>query len=599
MSDETAVSPFFTDLKRELQDLRQTLTDGWRQFAMTTRNGIRQAQSAKLDYVVLNLGGELPERDEPPRSFIQRQLPLPPPPLSMETLNRRLRAIADANNVKGIVFIFTGFRTGLATLQNVRRAIQRVQEAGKAIVVFTPYLDMAHYAVAAVADRIVIPPSASFDALGLRTEAIFLKDALARIGVGVEAIQISPYKTAANTFSQADMTPEHREQLTLLLDERFDLLTSAMAEGRGKTQAEIQTLIDQAPYPAEKALELGLVDDVAYEDELAALLGEKTETETETEEEKKARLLVWQKARPLLFERPYRQPRQFIGVVSLEGMIVSGSSRQPPAIPLPFVGGATAGSDTLLRLLRQAEKMDNMAALILHVDSVGGSALASDLIAREIKRIGQKKPILAYMGNVAASGGYQVSIPARRIMSQSGTITGSIGVLMMRMHTQALYQNLSVNRASLQRGQRAGLYSDEAPLTADETAVLRQSIEEVYVHFKRMVADGRSLPFDDLDPICEGRVWSGRQALAHKLVDSHGDFEDAIRQAAELAKLPIGPNDAIHVLNLYPKGQSYRLPQPFEPSELTETISQLLSGERWRDMSGRPLLLMPFEVKFK
>ena len=280
-------------------------------------------------------------------------------------------------------------------------------------------------------------------------------------------------------------------------------------------------------------------------------------------------------------------------------MIVTGPSRQPPAIPLPFVGGGTAGSDTLLHLLREAEKMDDMAALILHVDSGGGSALASDLITREIERIGKKKPVLAYMGNVAASGGYHVSAPAKRIMSQSGTITGSIGVLMMRLHTQALYQNLSVNRASLQRGQRAGLYSDEAPLTTDETAVLRQGIEEIYSHFKQVVADGRSLPYDDLDPICEGRVWSGRQALAHKLVDNHGDFVDAIRQAAELAGLPTGPNDAILTLNLYPKGQGYRLPQPFDPSDLTDTINQLLSGERWRGMSGRPLLLMPFEVKFK
>ena len=610
MSDETAASNFITDLQAELKTVRRAVGDELAQFLVTTRNLARRLQGARLDYVILPIGGPLPERAGPPRSFFQRQLPLPTPPPSLEGLNHRLQAIADADNVKGVLLIFHGFAAGLATLQNVRRALQRLQAAGKEVIVYTPFLDLAHYYVAAAADRIIVTPGARFEVLGLRTEAIFLREALARAGVSAEVIQISPYKTGANMFGEADMTPEQREQLDWLLDDQFDLLTAGMAAGRGQTQAAIQALIDQAPYSAEKALELGLVDAIAYKDELAELLAE-TEIEQEQEEKeeagigalaeqkgKKARLLTWDKARPLLLEKMRRRPAKFIGVISLEGLIVMGPSRQPPLIPLPFLGAA-AGERTLTQLLRRAERLPGLAALILHVDSGGGSSLASELITREIKRLGQKMPVLAYMGNVAASGGYHVSAPAGHIMSQAGTITGSIGVFMVRPNTQGLYQRLNVQRVSLQRGRRAGLYSDEAPLTADEEAILWRSVEETYRSFKRVVADGRSLPYEELDPICEGRVWTGRQALTHKLVDNHGDFVDAIHQAAELAGLPTGEDDAIPTVNLYPQEGRYLPPRPFTADEALAEIGRWLFGEQVADWGGRPLLLMPYELKFK
>lgn len=616
MSDETAV--FFTDLKRELRQLRQDVSYGYQRFSTGARNQMRLLQQARLDYVILPIGGPLPERADPPRGFIQRQLPLPAPPLPIEIINYRLQAIGDAGNVKGVLFVFRGFNTGLATLQNLRRSIERLQTAGKEVIVYTPYLDVAHYFVAAAANRIIAPPGARFDVLGLRSEATFLKETLARIGVAAEVIQISPFKTAYNMLSEATMTPEQQAQLEWLLDDTFDLLTQVMAEGRGKSVDEIRELIDGAPYTAVRACELGLIDDVAYEDELAEKLAGSTdgtsagvssaEEAGETPalpEKKKAKLLTWDKAGPMLLEKARRWPDKFIGVVSLEGLITMGPSRQPPLIPLPFLDGATAGEATLVNLLRQAEKIDDMAALILHVDSGGGSALASELITREIERIGQKKPVLAYMGNTAASGGYEVSALAKHIMCQPATITGSIGVIMMRPDTRELYEKLSVKRVSIKRGERADLYSDDGPLSDDERATLWRGVVETYEAFKQVVANGRSLPYDDLDPICEGRVWTGRQALVHKLVDSHGDFEDAIHQAAELAGLPTGPDDGIPVVNLYPRDGRYRPPQPFEadeesaPAEAIAELGRWLSGERLRELSGKPLLLLPYEVKFR
>ncbi|MBK8984619.1 MAG: signal peptide peptidase SppA [Chloroflexi bacterium] len=620
MTEQIKQPDFFSELKQELRQVQVEMGDIWHGAGATLRNWLRQMRHATLDYVVLPLGGPLPERTDPPRGFIERQLPLPAPPLSMEVLNGRFRAIADANNVKGVVLVFQGFGAGLGTLQNLRRAISRLRQAGKEVIVYTPYLDLPHYYAASAADKIVVPPGVQFEVLGVRLETVYLKDALARLGVQMDVVQISPYKTALNTFGESGMTPEEAEQLNRLLDDRYDLLTADMADGRHLTQAAMQALIDRAPLLAEEALAEGLIDAIAYEDELAYWLADtKPADEGETAvpptaasqpeadiSRPTAKLAVWSEARGQLLEKARRRRKQFIGVISLEGSIVMGSSRQPPIdLPIPFLGGAAAGEATLVRLIRQAEEMDNMAALIFHVDSGGGSALASDLIGRQIERLSQKKPVLAYMGNVAASGGYYVSAYARHIMCQSGSITGSIGVISGRVSTKGLYEKLNVHQASLQRGAHAGLYQETAPMTDEERAIFWAGIVNNYEQFKQVVANGRHLPINDLDPICEGRVWTGRQAQAHQLVDSFGDFVDAIHKTAELAGWTVDDKTTIPVANLYPRDGRYVLPHPFErqeppstPDESLLQLGRLLLGETLPVLDGRPLYLMPFGLKF-
>ena len=622
MEQENGRNDFMTELARELRELRQNFADQWRSSRISIRNGLRKMRGAKVDYIVMTLGGSLPERAAPPRSFFERQLPLPASPMSMQQLNGRLQAIADADNVRGVLFIFQGFGAGLATLQNVRRSIHRLRETGKEVIVYTPYLDLAHFFVASAADRIIAPPSSQFDVLGLRSEILFLKDALQQIGMQADVIQISPYKTAFNQFSESAVTPEQQEQMEWLLDSTFDMLTEGISNGRSKTLDELKQLIDEAPLTANQALKAGLIDHLAYEDELETILAEmnsdekpvveapdeasdETANQSEasdtsqevTEDEKpKIKLQTWDKARSLLTEKPRRRSRKFIGVISLVGNIMMGPSQSSPVdLPIPFIGSSTAGEQTLRRLIRQAEKMEEMAALVFHVDSGGGSALASDLIGRDIQRLNKKKPVLVYMGNAAASGGYFVSAHARHIMAQTGTITGSIGVITMRLSTQGLFDKLSLNRFSIQRGEHAGLYSSTIPMTDDERQIFFDGINEFYRQFKQVVSDGRELPFDELDPICEGRVWTGEQALGHKLVDSHGDFMDAIYKAAELADLPIGKHDAVPVVNLYAKRDGYSLPQPFEPAE---EITKLLSGEKIKAYLNQPLLMMPFDFRW-
>ena len=587
------------------------------------RNQIRKWRRLNIDYVVLPVGGTLPERAAPRRGFIQRRLPFPPPVDSLQQLNSRLQRIADADNVQGVLFVFRGFQARLAALQNLRLTILRLQEAGKKVVVYTPYLDAKHYYVAASADRIIVPPGAQFDVLGLHAEVVFLKDALQQIGVKMDVVQISPYKTAFDMFQHSDITPEYRDQLEWLLDDQFDMITADMAQGRSISQSQMSALIDEAPYFAQAALEKGLIDDVAYEDELSHLLantvtqpvkqlndqddeqdptliGETREAGAQIEKpdaKPEAQLKTWSQSRKLLTEKYRRQTRQFIGVVSLEGMIVMGPSRRSPFdIPIPFTGNAAAGEQTLIALLRKVEQLNDMAALIFHVDSGGGSALASELIARQIQRISEKKPVIVYMGNVAASGGYFVSAISQFIMSQRATLTGSIGVITARADSHALYEKVKVKRVTLQRGKRATLYSDQLPMSSEERQIFWDSISQTYRDFKQVVAMGRDLPFEELDPICEGRVWTGRQAQKHKLIDGHGDFIDAIQKAAALADLKFDDVSQINVVNLVRKKDGYVLPQPYET---VREISRLLSREWMKELNGRPLMLMPISIDFE
>jgi len=634
MNDTTQNDDFLTRLAAELSEVRADAAHALRRGWIGIRNGLRQLRPAEVDYVVLAIGGPLPERAGPPKSFIQRQLPLPPEPLSLQALNRRLRRVADAGNVRGAVLVLQEFSApGLAKLQNLRRSIQRLQAAGKEVVVFTPYLDLAHYYVASAADRIVVPPGTTFEVLGLRLEVVFLKEALERVGIAADILQVSPYKTAGNILDKTGMTPEQREMLNWLLNDNYEMVTAGIAQGRGLGTDQVRSLIDRAPLFPDEAVTVGLIDHVAYEDELPALLAADQDVEPEKKpgltqalaptsnpasaaperksnsngvendgDEKRAptaRLVRWSRARQLLLERVRRRPKRYVGVVTLEGTIVTGPSRQPPVdIPLPLVGGAMAGHETVNKVLRRAERSERMAALIVYVDSGGGSALASDLIWRQIRRIARKKPVLVYMGNVAASGGYYVGAAAQHIMSQQGTLTGSIGVILGRLNAQDLYTKLSVHRESLQRGARADLYSGTGPLTAEEREILWESIIHTYERFQRVVSEGRDIPPDRLKPIAGGRVWTGRQAQARGLVDSHGDLVDAARKAAQLADLPAGDDYEIPIVNLYPEQGDYLTPRPDGTGrEAVQAVVDLFLGDRLRALSGQPLLLLPFEAR--
>lgn len=491
------------------------------------------------DYAVITLAGELLER-EPSVPWYYDLLPGYHAPMSIEYIADALRRIAKDPDVRGVIFMVKGASISLAQAESLAALFERfhrwdhannsgrVNARAKRVVFYLEEIGGASYAAACGANCIVAPPLAEWDVKGLIAQPNYLRDTLARVGVEFDVVRVAPWKTAADSLIHNRMSEAEREQYNWLFDSLFATLVNAAAAGRKLTPAAVRELINRAPLTAPAAQAAGLLDAVAYEDELPTLLGD---------ESKPARLKSYSRVRGLLKRKLRHAEPLEVGVISLRGSIMTGPSRSLPA-PVPLFGDETLGSATAQQMIRRAAKDDSIAAVVVHVDSPGGSALASDLIWRELAELDRKKPVVVYMGDVAASGGYYIAAPGRKIVAQRATLTGSIGVIMAKPLTTGAYEKLNVGWDTVQRGEHADLYSNLTPWDGEKRAAVEANLEHVYTAFKQRVAVGRKLPIEALDDLAGGRVWTGEQALAHGLVDVLGDFERAFDEACLLAGLP-------------------------------------------------------------
>ncbi len=517
------------------------------------RNAFVRLLRRPPDYVWIEVSGSLPEF-ESRVGFLQRRLRPGPTGASLEKIRERLARVSTDGRCRGVVLRVRSLDAGWATLEELRRELATFRERGGRVVVYlTDPADSRSYYLACAADEILAAPLATIGVIGVRTQVNFLKDALKRVGLEADVIAVSPYKSAGDPFVRNDFSRESREQAERLLNRRYEELVGAIAEGRDLTSAEARARIDRAPYSAPEALSEGLLDRVCYEDELPERLG------TEGE---RAKVVEWGAAHKSL-RVPYRRSsRRRVGLVSLSGAIVRGKSRKLP-VPLPLVGGEQAGSESVVAALRVAEKNRRVAAILFHVESPGGDALASDLIWREVERIRARKPVVVLMGDAAASGGYYVSAAANHVVARRGTITGSIGVLAVRPVAGGLYEKLGVNPAAVERGARAGLLDLSRRPTPEELRVLEGQIGFIYDEFKDRVTRGRSMEASDLEGIAGGRVWTGVEAQELGLTDETGGFREALGKARELGKVE---RDEPGVLLKISPPRSGR-PTPGDPAE--------------------------------
>ncbi len=505
-----------------------------------------------------------PRPELPLPGLLARFVPMPPGPLSVSDLRRTFERLMLDPRVQGVVLKIECVANP-ATYQSLRDLLQRFRAgSGKRLVAYAETLGPFQYYLACACDQIVMPPTAEWNVLGFYNEYVFLKDALDRLGVSVDVVNVSPFKSAGDIFARNDFSPDSRAQAEWLLDARFDELVRGISEGRGLSPERVRELIDCAPFDAEEAVRHGLLDAALYEDELDRYLIPEPPTppdgravrvaqriqkiapaladnlrraqQARAERERRARVNLEEVRKALLISVIQYAPK-VVGVVKVEGLIVPGSSRRVP-LPVPFFSDEVAGSDSIAQAIRQAEADDAVAAVILYVDSGGGSVLASDLIAREVRRLRNKKPVVVYMGGVAASGGYYISARANYIVAQPLTITGSIGVIALKPNTREAFERFGVHRVSLQRGRRAGLFSDAEPMNDEARSVFQELVSRAYADFKQEVVEGRAIEPEALEPICGGRVWTGAQAKAHRLVDALGDFTVALEKARELGGLP-------------------------------------------------------------
>lgn len=596
-----------------LRPFRTAAADLWINSRVALHNLRFRWRPVDVDYIVISLSGDLPEYIPPPPAW-QKWLPLPlfsgPTGPSLSSLRGMFEQLALDPGPSGVILNLTGLNVGWATAQSLRDVIRRLRETRKKVVAYAAHYDILNYYVATAADQILAARPAMWDVSGLRVELTFLKDAFAAWGVEAEVVNVSPYKTAGDTFVRSDISPEHRAMIGWMINGRFEALVEAVAAARRLEPARVRELIDRAPFIATAALEHGLLDAVLYEDEIAEYLGRDRapakgrrwpvpwpaqRKKTDASPAKPTAVLkrwgqVWSSLRQPVRWRSGKR----IAVITLEGTIIPGRTPQTPPIPrlpipLPFVAETLAGSDTLAQHFRDAEKDEAVAAVVFYVNSRGGAAVASDLIWREMERVRRKKPVVVYMGDSAASGGYYVAASASHIVAQPLTITGSIGVISLKFVTAGLYEKFKANRVVIQVGANAGLYADDAPFTPELRAIAEAQTDAYYADFKRVVMAGRKLDEAALEAVAGGRVWLGQQALGHKLVDQLGDIQTAIDKARELAKLPADkwtPNVWYH------GSGSGLLAPPFPASALADYVSLLRTLFR-----ERAWMIDPFWLK--
>ena len=340
------------------------------------RNARARLLASPPDFVWIEVSGPL-EEFETPVGFLRRRLARGPSPPTLERLRARLDRISADGRSRGVVLRIKNLDAGWAAIEELRSEIVTFRERGKRVVAYlADPVDTRSYYLACAADEILATPLASLNVTGLRVRVDFLKDALNNIGIEVEVVAVSPYKAAGERFVRDDFSDESREQVERLLDHRYEEVLRAISESRDISSEEVRRRIDLAPYGAREALSEGLLDGVLYEDELPSRLGF---------EDQRARLAEWDRARRSLLLHYRGRSRNKVALVSLTGAIVRGRSRRLP-VPLPFVGGEQAGSESVVAALRVAERSRRVSAVLFHVDSPGGDALASDLIWREVER---------------------------------------------------------------------------------------------------------------------------------------------------------------------------------------------------------------------
>lgn len=415
---------------------------------------------------------------------------------------------------------------GFAMLRELRPALEAFQASGKKIVAYHVDWSENSYYLGSIADPVVINPLGSMEMNGLSAEQSFLTGALERFGIGVQVLRVGAYKSAVEPFTETEFSPENREQLTALLGDLWGDFLTVVGSDRDKTPQQLQQIAaTQGILLPEAALTAGLVDEIAYFDEVAVQLRELTE---EAEEPKRyfrqISLSNYYQNDVSLASSSYH--RNNIGVLYAEGEIVYGEGEIEQI-----------GSDRLIRQLRELRDDDRIKAIVLRVNSPGGSATASELILRELQLLRAEKPVVISMGNVAASGGYWIAMGGDHIFAETNTITGSIGVFGLLLNLQGITNNNGITWDTVKTAPLADLDTISRPKTEAEVAKIQQFVDQIYTLFLEKVAKGRNLSPAAVAALAQGRVWSGADAQANGLVDEIGGLEMAIAHAAERAEL--------------------------------------------------------------
>ncbi|MFV0445607.1 MAG: signal peptide peptidase SppA [Planctomycetaceae bacterium] len=500
---------------------------------------VSPAQAAGKTIPVFTLKGQLAEK---PAS---EDFPFGPRDVeSFRELVARIDKAADDAKVPAVVLFHDGASIGYAQLEELRHTIDRLQAKGKKVYSHSDWTMTGGYALLAQADRLSMTPTGYLFITGIYGEQMYVRGLLDKLGVQPDFVTCGEYKSAAEMFMRSGPSPKAAEMYGWLYDGLYDALISHIAAGRQVDAAKAKSWIDTGLYSAETAQKEGLIDAVEHRDQFVAEL--KKEFGDDVTFDKK----YGRKSQPTVdFNNPFavmqfymqllagpqttRSTKDSIAIVYVEGSIYPGS-------PEPGTFGATEGaySDPIRKALDKAAEDDTVKAVVLRVNSPGGSAVASEVIMRACQRVAAKKPLVVSMGNVAASGGYYVTLASKQVFADQGTITGSIGVLGGKLATTDMWSKIGVTFNPIERGARAGMLGTGKAFSTDERAHFQQWMDEVYEVFKQHVTDIRGEKLKKpIDELAGGRVFTGQQALEFGLVDRIGSLQDAVVAAAKDAEI--------------------------------------------------------------
>ncbi len=467
--------------------------------------------------------------------------PFGPGGATVRSVTDSLRKAKVDDRISGVVLKpLIGPRFSWGKLQEIRDAVIDYRESGKPIAAFLEYGGTEDYYVASAADRVYLMPGSPLELVGRAQYEMFFRDALDKVGTYPDVLAAGDYKTAANQYTETTMTPAHREMAESLNRDLYEQLIEGIAGARGLSADEVRRLVDEGPFLPEDALAAGLVDGLAYADELK---------DREPFEAADWREIADGDYRQIGLQSLGLNQGERIALIYAVGAIVSGSSG------FDVLNGDVLGSDTLTRAIRSAREDDSVRAIVLRIDSPGGSAVASDVIWREVGLVRESgKPIVASMSDLAASGGYYIAMGADAIVAQPATLTGSIGVVFGKFTTGGTYEKLGVGIEPVSEGRFAEIYSPVTRFSDAERAKAQQHVDAIYGQFVAKAAEGRGTTRDALHEVAQGRVWTGRQALEHGLIDEVGGLGRAIALAKE--KAGIDPGDEVRLV-VYPRPRSF------------------------------------------
>lgn len=525
-------------------------------------------------YLAIELSGDMPEGPPPVESLFESRPP------SIRSLVEAVDRAAGDRRVKGLLLRIKPLATGWGRVQELRDALVRFRHSGKPSWAHLEDASNLEYYLATGCSKIAASPTSLVDVSGLAAEVTFFRGALDKLGVEAQFEGVGRYKNAPNQMTEKGFTEPHREQMNALVDSLFSQYVAAIAQSRGIQDDAVRALVDRGPFRAAEAREAGLVDELLYRDEVEARVPGGT------------RLAAGPFVRAARGGAFDRRPR--LALVYAAGDLMPGDSQESPF-------GRVAGADTIIRGLREARDDASVRAIVLRVDSPGGSGTASDAVWREVQLARRAKPVVASMGDYAASGGFYVAMGADQIVAQPGTITGSIGVFSGKLSLRGLYAKLGISQESVSRGRNAALFSSYEPWGEQERAKVREMNQAFYETFVSKAALGRKRTPEEIEAVAQGRVWTGREALDGGLVDALGGLDAAVRAASQRAGIAAGQDVQLVVL---PESKGFfeslfqRQEEDLHARALGGPAASLLRWG-WALCERGPIARLPFELSVR